>query len=522
MSKLRLAILAGLTSLSLTVAATPVIADKGDAPVATEERQIKPVVTPRLDWQTCGEAECAKVHVPLDYAKPKGKKIYIAVKKIPATGTSGKTGTLFVNPGGPGASGKDWVSDRLDLFPTEVRKNFDIVGFDPRGTNASTRLKCFNSSKKKASVYERLTNGFPVSSDEEKDYIGAAGELSKACADEPLAQHMSTTDVALDMDMLRRAVGDTKLTYLGFSYGTYLGQVYAAMFPNKVRAMVLDGVIDAEAWRGNRRNAIFPMPMRMGNAQGASEALTELLDRCSDAGESCPLEDPDNDLENVMEYLRKHPLKITEDGETYEATYSNVVDEILYSLYSPDAEAAIDVIAGTKQLIDESVNAQVQRDSSQGEESPFSKPKKQEINDLELNAAVVCSDSHHPDSGSRWTQLANRADKEAPYFGRQALWSSIACAEWTANDDDAFAGSFSVDSPALIVGARWDPATSYAAAKRVNNRLPHSTLLTSNNWGHTSYGVSQCADDAINDYLITGEQPAADITCSDGVQPYTD
>lgn len=522
MSNLRLAILAGLTSLSLTIAATPAVADQLDAPGATDEKQIRQVVTPHLDWRTCGEAECAIVQVPLDYTKPKGKTIDIAVKKIPATGSGAKTGTLFVNPGGPGASGKDWVSDRLDLFPNEIRTKFDIVGFDPRGTNASTRLKCFNSSKKQAKVYERLTAGFPISADEEKDYIGAASELSKACANVPLAQHMSTTDVALDMEMLRRAVGDTKLTYLGFSYGTYLGQVYAAMFPNKVRAMVLDGVVDAEAWRGGRGTAKFPMPMRMGNAKGASEALNELLDRCIDAGDSCPLEDPRTDLKSVMEYLRKHPLKITEDGETYEATYSNVVNEILYSLYSPKAEAAIDVIAGTKQLIEKSVNAQVKLDPSRSSASLFSKQKKQEINDLELNAAVVCSDSQHPNSGRRWSQLADRVDREAPYFGRQAIWSSIACADWTANDDDAFAGSFTFDSPVLIVGARWDPATSYAAAKRVNKRLPHSTLLTSNNWGHTSYGQSKCADSAINDYLITGEQPSADITCSDGVQPYTE
>lgn len=522
MSKLRLAILAGLASLSLAITATPVVADGGDAPVTSEEKQINRVVTPRLDWRKCGEAECAKAQVPLDYAKPKGKMIDIALKKVPATGPSAKTGTLFVNPGGPGASGKDWVSDRLDLFPTEVREQFDIVGFDPRGTNASTRLKCFNSSKKQASVYERLTSGFPVSTEEEKDYIGAAGALAKACTNEPLARHMSTADVALDMEMLRRAVGDTDLTYLGFSYGTYLGQVYAAMFPSKVRAMVLDGVVDAEAWRGNRRSAIFPMPMRMGNAQGASQALDELLDRCSDAGKSCPLEDPKNDVEKVMEYLRKQPLKITEDGETYEATYSNVVDELLYSLYSPDAEAAIEVIAGTKQLIDDAVDSKVRRTSSRGEASPFSQHKKQEINDLELNAAVVCSDSHHPDRSRRWTQLASRADREAPYFGRQALWTSIACADWTANDVDAFTGSFSVDSTALVVGARWDPATSYAAAKRVNNRLPQSALLTSNNWGHTSYGVSACADEAINNYLITAEQPSTDITCSDGVQPFED
>lgn len=534
MSKLRTAVVAIVASLSLVSTANPAIALGHEASTSTAENMSQRVVTPQLDWRTCGEAECATAQVPLDYAKPKGEMIDIALKRIPATGPSAKTGTLFVNPGGPGASGSDWVSDRLDVFPAEVRERFDIIGFDPRGTNASTRLTCFTSLKKQSKVYERLTNGFPVSTREEKDYARAAGALGRACANKPLARNMSTTDVALDMEMLRRAVGDERLTYLGFSYGTYLGQVYAAMFPRNVRAMVLDGVVDAEAWRGNRRTANVPMPMRMGNARGASKTLNELLDRCHDAGESCALEDPKNDVKTVMHYLRKQPLRITEEGETYEVSYSNVVDELLYSMYSPDPEAAIDVIAGVKQLIDNAGNssAPTTRSSTHADGSPVhatpsatnAAPLDQlgnrDINDLELNAAVVCSDSHHPDRSRRWSQLANRADKQAPYFGRQALWTSIACAGWTAKDVDAFAGSFAVDSPVLVVGSRWDPATSYAAAQRVSRRLPNSTLLTTNTWGHTAYGVSECADDVINDYLITAEQPSADVTCSDGVQPF--
>lgn len=520
MPKVRTLALAVLACLSLTLAATPAIADGKGANRSAEEKLLSRVATLDLDWEACGEAECATAELPLDYSNPKGQKVNVALKRIAATGATDPIGTLFVNPGGPGASGADWVRERLDLFGDEIRQNFDIIGFDPRGTNGSTRLSCFKSENRQVEVYDRLTQGFPVSLREEGDYSHAARKLGDACADEPLASHMSTTDVARDMEMLRRAVGDEGLTYMGFSYGTYLGQVYAGMFPDRVRTMVLDGVVDAEAWRGTKQSGDTPMPLRMGNAEGASQALNELLDRCEEAGPSCPLANPKEDLKAVMESLRKRPLQITEDGESYEVTYSNVVDELLFSLYSPEPEAAIEVIAGTKQLLDDSFEYRVQRNTSHDSVSPPTGYQRPLMNDLEVNAAVVCSDSLHPDDTRRWTGLAERADLEAPYFGRQALWTSVACPSWTAMDVDAFRGSFAVDSSVLVVGALWDPATSHAAAVRVSERLPHSTLLSSNNWGHTTYGESHCADDAINQYLITAEQPSAAINCTDGAQPY--
>jgi pimeloyl-ACP methyl ester carboxylesterase len=208
---------------------------------------------PELDWGS-GAAEgegleafqCATAVVPLDYDRPKGRQITVALARLPASDPGRRIGSLFLNPGGPGGSGVDMVLQGGPfLFSDEVRARFDLVGFDPRGIMRSTPLRCYETLDE--ALADWLTPfPFPVTREEERIWVRSDRAVARACAERggPILDHMSTANVARDMDLLRRAVGDAKLSYVGYSYGSYLGATYANLFPGKVRALVVDGVLD--------------------------------------------------------------------------------------------------------------------------------------------------------------------------------------------------------------------------------------------------------------------------------------
>ena len=325
-----------LTAGLLSVSTAPSAEAAGPSPTSkVEKRRSKAVKTPKLDWYKCYEyARCATVKVPLDYDKPKGKKVQLALLKVPAKNQKKKIGTLFVNPGGPGGSGTEIAYYSPYIFSPAVTDRFDVVGFDPRGIAFSQNVKCFPSARKNDPVLNTIYSAaFPYGAKQEKAFIKAYGKHAKACSTtgKPLSGSMSTAEVARDMDLLRRAVGDKKLTYFGFSYGSYLGEVYANMYPNRVRALAIDGVLDPVAWAGTKKTASTPMGTRLGSAAGASKALRETLVRCDKAGPTkCAFSagNPVANYEKIAQRLRKGPLYEIdpESGERYlAATYDGFV-----------------------------------------------------------------------------------------------------------------------------------------------------------------------------------------------------
>src|SRR5690349_21028896 len=204
---------------------------------------------PQLAWASCGDDpalaafECATATVPTDHDEPDGATTTLALTRLPATDPANRIGSLFTNPGGPGGSGVDFVQSAGEFAWTpEVRARFDVIGFDPRGVGASDPTTCFPTQAREAAFLARQKVSFPYKAWQENRFTLQSAKLGASCtatSGDRLA-HMSTANVARDMDLLRQAVGDEQLSYVGYSYGTHLGATYAKLFPGKVRALVLD------------------------------------------------------------------------------------------------------------------------------------------------------------------------------------------------------------------------------------------------------------------------------------------
>ena len=217
---------------------------RGPAAV-TDSEAVAGLATRSVAWQPCRDGfQCATVRAPLDYDNPGGAKVSLSVIRRPAATRSERIGSLMVNPGGPGVSGVDFVRDLVKFLPPVLRARFDVVGFDPRGVRRSTPVRCFNTAAEADAVRPPFT--FPVTPAEEQLQHRYLTRLGAACARHAgaILAHVSTADVARDMDFLRAALGDRRMSYWGISYGSMLGQTYANLFPDKVRALVIDGVID--------------------------------------------------------------------------------------------------------------------------------------------------------------------------------------------------------------------------------------------------------------------------------------
>lgn len=294
--------------------------------------------TPKLAWTPCYEyAECATVRLPLDYDEPHGATTEVAVLRVKARDQQRRIGSLFVNPGGPGGSGTEMALAAPYFLGDELLDRFDVVGFDPRGVAASTQVRCFRSPQEQAGALAGMNVSFPWTAAEEQAYVASVRAFGRACSTtgRPLTGALSTAEVARDMDVLRRAVGDRKLTYLGFSYGSALGQYYANLFPDRFRALAVDGVLGAQEWVGRPGSGATTQEDRLRSAEGAHRALREILARCAQAGpQRCALAtgDPVASFELVAQRLRAKPLVVETPDGPFTFGYADFVASTLNAL----------------------------------------------------------------------------------------------------------------------------------------------------------------------------------------------
>ena len=526
-----MALAAGLLSATaeLPAEAAPVTTSKVQGPKpaktsAVEQRRSKRVKTPKLSWHRCyRNAKCATVTVPLDYDKPGGKKISFAVAKRPAR--KKKIGTLFVNPGGPGSSGTDLVHYADEYLSDALLDRFDVVGFDPRGTAFGKGVRCFPSVQKNKAFLQKVESmAFPYTAKEEKTLRAAYDQHAKACSTsgKPLTGAVSTAEVARDMDLLRRAVGDKKLTYLGFSYGSYLGEVYANLYPDRVRAIAIDGVLNPVAWAGTKKNQSTPATLRLDSALAAEKALRHALQLCDQAGPSkCRFSagDPVANFEKIAQRLRKAPLSFVDPdtGQDVTVTYADFVATTLRFLEGESAEFITDMAADLWDVLFPP--------SAGGEQHRWSGSGASYRNYRDVPTTVMCTDSRNGKNLAQFGTLAKEADKKAPYFGRAWLWSNPSCSskKWTVKDEDAYYGPFTKRTSAtvLIVGNYWNPDHGYSDAVTTSKLMPNSRLLSSDSWGNIAYQTSACVTNAVDNYLAGRKLPAKGAICTGDYQPFT-
>lgn len=496
------------------------------------------VPTPVLHWSTCRKtAQCATTRLPLNYADPRGAQVTLALLRIPAKDPSERLGTIFVNPGGPGDSARDFAYSAAQppALPKRILDRFDIVGVDPRGVGGSTPIDCFTSPTQRTRTEAPFAaTPFPATAAQQQAWIRAGQALGRDCSTtgRPIATAMSSTDDALDLDVLRRAVGDRKLTYLGDSYGSFLGLVYANLFPSHVRALVIDGIVAPQAMVGTPSSAKVPVFDRIGAGAASWRVLTKLLTLCQQAGQArCPFATAHTATRyaRLAASLRNRPLHLAAPGvKTSTFGYADLVADTEHWMHAPAGYqglfpeltdlARLAAPGGGGGRHDKLVRAlaKVRR---------ALRPGPQPANQLEAQSGVECADGLSAASATAWPAAAAKADRQSPYFGAYYAWLSVQCAAdtWTVRDPGVYRGPFSrrTAAPVLVIGNWWDPATSYTNAVQVARMLPNSRLISSDSWGHTALLTSACVDNTTWSYLIHPQAPAPKVThCRGAVQPF--
>ena len=478
----------------------------------------------RVDWASCSQEqpgyECAQVGVPLDYDKPHGKRTRLALARFPAQGPGQRLGTVFVNPGGPGGSGVQMVLGGFGEFlGAALGGRFDVVGFDPRGVGSSDPIHCFDSEDELGEFFAGVP-AFPYKAQQRRPFFERMTSLWPTCRSERevILRHMSTADVVRDLDRLRRMVGDRRLTYLGFSYGSYLGSTYAQLFPRRVRALVIDGVLDPRRWGGGSQIRV--------DARASREEWREFLRLCGEARRQCafwtPEASPRQRWERLATRLRSAPVVLGDVRYTYDLLIADAVG----AMYAPEVwggeegyAAFLDMVADAALGDDEGAAARADQlrssllDQLTADEADYP-------NGFEAYYGNQCADTQYPRRLSAYTRVARQA-AEVSRFGPYWWWGNAPCANWpTAPDRYAGPWGTRTSEPVLIVGNRFDAVTGYRGAVGTTKVLAGSRLLTYAGWGHTAYGRNACVRAHVNTYLVRGSLPPRGEVCPANPNPF--
>ena len=469
----------------------------------------------QITWAACGpQLECARVPVPLDWAHPNGPAFALAVARHLASHPEQRIGSLFVNPGGPGDSGVGYVGERGAALDALTQGRFDVVGWDLRGgAGASAPVRCFASADERASFWQDLP--MPTTRQDERRYLAKTVELARRCGAQngELLAHISTADTARDLDHLRRLVGDRQLTYFGASFGTLIGQTYANLFPHRVRAMALDGVIDPVA------SAAGTEPVAASGLADTDRVYSQFLrlceaagpDRCALAGHG-PVAPRVNQL---LDRLRHAPIPAPSADPPGELTYGEALtalklaalpDPSLWPVAAAALEAAIQGDASVAETIARGATTDQVRMLFQ-----------------EQGAALVCADSPARHPAGAWLQVVDRLEDVSRIGGPIVGWQLAPCASWPASSANRYTGPWNATTrnPVLVIGTRFDPNTPLRNARLAARRLGNAVLLTHDGYGHTSQrDPSTCVNQATSRYLVNLTTPPPGTVCRSDRLPF--
>ncbi len=459
----------------------------------------------KLAWTSCGGSfQCTKLTVPLDYSDPTGDTIAIAVLRLRSANADSRIGSLILNPGGPGGSGVDFARAARSVVDASVRAKYDIVGFDPRGVAGSDPVNCLTDKQLDVFI---STDGTPDTPAEVAQGDALSKQFAASCkARSPkIYAHMGTLDATRDIDVLRAALGDEKLYWLGFSYGTMLGATYADLFPTRVGRMVLDGALDP---------SLSNVELIHGQAKGFEVALHRFVEDCGRQAD-CPLprDGVQSGVDRIQQFfdgLDATPLATSDPKRPL--TQALAMNAVLSYLYFPaygdwdqlriGLQAAFDGDGSTLlSMLDERL--------SRNEAGHYA--------DNSTAALYAVSALDRPDrpTAAQSAVLAAQWAKESPVFGAFTAWGVLPYQYWDVPANDPPHEIHAPGSPKiLVVGTTYDPATPYPWSQALAKQLSQGVLLTRVGDGHTGYGKgSQCTDTAVDRYLVTGVTPPAGTVC---------
>jgi pimeloyl-ACP methyl ester carboxylesterase len=462
---------------------------------------LQPFYSQLLVWSPCGDGmQCTTAEAPMNWDDPAQATIDLALVRQPALGE--KHGSLLVNPGGPGGSGYDFVIDSIDYATSQrLQQNYDIVGFDPRGVGRSSAVSCGPASFLDQYNYGIIPGKY--GSDEWLDKNRDFGEeFGAACLENtgPLLQYVDTISAARDLDLLRATLGDTKLNYLGYSYGTFLGATYADLYPEKTGRLVLDGALDP---------GTTDFDVTATQAKGFESAMRAYLEDCI-GREGCPfqvgVESAMSQIGSLLESLQSSPLSAP-DGRQLGA--GTMFIAIILPLYNQENWPYLDQLF-SEVMSGETETAFLLADSYNGRNPDGSYAD----NSTEAFVAINCLDYVSDFSTETLRAQAAELAEIAPVFGPRMAYG-VGCERWPfpatrVRAPITAAGSADI----LVVGTTNDPATPYVWAQALADELENGHLITYHGEGHTAYNKSNsCVDDAVDDYFIDGTVPASDPDC---------
>jgi len=468
----------------------------------------------RLGWASCGpQLECADVQFPLDWAKPRGPRITLPVIRHLAGNPERRIGSLFVNPGGPGDSGVEMVATRGAELDAMTGGRFDVVGWDLRGAGGNARVDCFAGPAARADFWAGLP--VPTTRAEQRRYLAATVDFAGHCAERnaQLLKHVSTADTARDLDRLRALVGDRKLSYYGESYGTYIGQIYANLFPHRVRAMALDGLTDPVATVAGTSAALA------SGLTGTDEVYAQFLAACEAAGPTrCALAGHGPvapRVQAMFDRLRRTPLPAPNATPPGTLSYAEALAPLKYAILGhpilwPQAAAALE--------------AAVEGDGSPVKDAALFDTSEEFHRLVEPGQAITCADSPARERAQAWPQVVRRLTRISSIGGAPVGWGmGAACASWLVPSADRYTGpgNASTADPILLINTRYDPNSPLAAARRVERLLGNAVLLVHDGYGHLSANdPSRCVTQALGRYLTDVVTPARGTVCRSDRLPF--
>ncbi|MGB9281623.1 MAG: alpha/beta fold hydrolase [Pseudonocardiaceae bacterium] len=422
---------------------------------------------PRLQWRRCGGSfQCATATVPLDYHQPHGAMITLSVIRLPAADPAHRVGSLFIDFGGPGTGGVGELESLAPRYLDALHQRFDLVSFDSRSIGASA----------------------------------TSGEL---------LAHTSSANTARDLDLLRQAVGDETLNFLGYSYGTYVGATYANLFPDRTRAMVFDGTLDLVAnATGRPGQHDMPVDVRADTARSQAEELDAFFDRCTQAGPRCAFSagDPRRKFAEMVARLKQ------DGGGRLAAVLSMVSHGLQSSTRWSSMATSLQAVYHSLRL----------NGAGGGQAQPPTRDPYIPTHSASF-LAVQCVDSDYPRDQQAYARLAPVEDQREPYFGLTALFDMAQCITWPGADRDRYSGPWNRPRPhpILVVNNRYDPETPLWNAQATRDEVGDARLLTVEGYGHTTLDVrSACASAAEASYLVTLQLPDGGAPCSADHQPF--